>query len=354
MDQVSVLCQNDNCFDQIIKRVCQQKSCNKNRLICDRCLIDHKTHIQDCFLICDIPQQLNVIQKQKKDAYTDTETAIEGFLKKVRKQIEQKFAFQHCPIFQIQLSQNILDWTSKDFYQFSQSLSQLDFQSNYFDKALSEKIKQLNSMQFDGKSFEQLFVPNQSQARNKIITQGLSAKINKNYGMNNFQPQILRENVFNTIEIRDYELISGTDIEKLAILTPNLLDLAKDQIKLTFKYEGDILYKDGKSKFGLYTGILNKCSLSEEGNEENLILINDQGCYVQKDKQLIEQEEVDLLFPDNDNNQFMLVFNKQLDNLSLSLINLRSNKKAEIQIKSYLLYAYFCFSLSCLAKVHIL
>ncbi|CAK56501.1 unnamed protein product (macronuclear) [Paramecium tetraurelia] len=282
------------------------------------------------------------------------ETAIEGFLKKVRMQIEQKFAFKYCPIFQIELSPNILDWTSTDFYQFSQSLSHLDFESKYFDKALSEKLDQLNSMKFDEKSHEQLFVPNQSQARNKIIISGLSAKINKNYGMSNFQRQILRENVFKSIDIRDNQLIAGTDIEKLSILTPNLLYLAQDQIKLVFKYEGDLLYKDGNSKFGLFTGTLNKCSLSEEDNEGNLILINDQGYYVQKKTQLLEQDEVELLFPDSDNNTYMLVFNKQIDNQSLSLINLRNNKKAEIQIKRQLLYAYFCFSLSCEAKIQIL
>lgn len=42
-----------------------------------------------------------------------------------------------------------------------------------------------------------------------------------------------------------------------------------------FQYEGDIFYLDGINKFGLYTGTLTHCTLSEDHNEGDLILIND-------------------------------------------------------------------------------
>ncbi|CAD8150659.1 unnamed protein product [Paramecium pentaurelia] len=336
MNQIRVLCQNDKCIDQIINRVCLNKSCNKNRIICERCLIDHKNHIQDCLLISDIPQNINKIYKQQKDAEAATEQAIENFLKKVRRQIEQKFAFQFCPILSIQFNQNIEDWTQTNFYQFSEKVSQLDFESNYYDKVLNEKINQLNSMQFEGYQYQQLFVQNQSQSRNKIITQGLSAKLDKNYGISNFQPQILRENC------NVYLLLHQTF-------------LIQHQMKQNWysNMKGNTFFKDGKNKFGLYKGSLNNCSLSENNHKRDLILINDQAYYEQNDIQLLQEEECKELFLHNDMNSLMLIFKKGIDNQSLTLINLRTNKQVSIQLEQNFLQVYFCFSLSCQAKIKI-
>ncbi|CAD8057162.1 unnamed protein product [Paramecium sonneborni] len=355
MNQIEIECQNTgNCNQEIIKRICLNKNCTQNRIMCDICLDEHQNHIKDCFFIKDIPKKINQIKQYQQEVQEDIQRSVDKFLKSVKEQIELKFAFQQCPIFKINQGANIYNWTLKDFQQFSEQASLLNFQSQNFDETLFAKIQEISSMKFDEKTFERLFAPNQQLVKNKkVVLQGFQTR-NKNYGITNFQKEILRPHIYESIEIKEDVLICNYGMKKLAIIQPNLYLLAENVVKLCFTYEGCSFNNENQNKFGLFIGNLNQCSYQEDDHKKDLILINEQAKYVQKNLELLIPYEAKQLFSEDNQKLLMLVFNKEQNKQSLSIVNLHTSKKAEIPFKNQFPQAYFCFSLSCSAKIKML